>query len=80
MHRNSILLIFLFLLSNDLLAQYFKLSGTITNNKLEPLALVSIQVKDYKIGTISKEDGTFELELEAGNYDLVVTMVDSKAR
>jgi hypothetical protein len=27
-------------------AQYFKISGKITNDKLEPLALVSIQVKD----------------------------------
>jgi hypothetical protein len=51
-------------------AQYFKISGKITNDKLEPLALVSIQVKGSVKGTISKEDGTYQLHLEEGTYDL----------
>jgi hypothetical protein len=79
MSRNY-LLILLLLFSQVLSAQYFKVSGKITNNKLEPLALVTIQVKGLQTGTVSKEDGTYLLELEEGNYDLIVTMVGFKSR
>jgi len=59
-------------------AQYFKISGKITNDKLEPLALVSIQIKGSVKGTISKEDGTYELRLEEGTYDLAFSMLGYK--
>jgi hypothetical protein len=59
-------------------AQYFKISGKITNDKLEPLALVSIQVKGSVKGTISKEDGTYQLHLEEGAYDLAFSMLGYK--
>jgi hypothetical protein len=70
----------LLFISQFSLAQNFKVSGKITNNKLEPLALVSIQVKDYRIGTVSKEDGTYELEFGEGSYDLIITMLGFKSR
>ena len=53
--RNCLLVVFLFGFCGAQ-AQYFKISGKITNDKLEPLALVSIQVKGSVKGTISKED------------------------
>src|SRR6187401_2320247 len=59
-------------------AQYFKVSGKVTNDKLEPLALVSIQVKGSVKGTISKEDGSYELHLEEGTYDLAFSMLGYK--
>ena len=59
-------------------AQYFKISGKITNDRLEPLALVSIQVKGSVKGTISKEDGSYELRLEEGTYDLAFSMLGYK--
>src|SRR5678809_1531979 len=59
-------------------AQYFKISGKVTNDKLEPLALVSIQVKGSVKGTISKEDGSYQLYLEEGTYDLAFSMVGYK--
>ena len=59
-------------------AQYFKISGKVTNDKLEPLALVSIQVKGSVKGTISKEDGSYELRLEEGTYDLAFSMLGYK--
>jgi len=59
-------------------AQYFKVSGKITNNKLEPLALVSVQLKGSVKGTVSRDDGTYELQLEEGSHDLVFSMLGYK--
>src|SRR4026207_304434 len=75
--RHCLLLVLLFCFSGAQ-AQYFKVSGKITNSKLEPLALASIQVKGSVKGTISKEDGTYELQLEEGSYDLVFSMLGYK--
>ncbi|MEI9942933.1 MAG: DUF5686 family protein [Chitinophagaceae bacterium] len=47
----------------------------ITNTRLQPLAFVSVQVKEIQLGTITKEDGSYELVLDEGKYDLVITMV-----
>ena len=75
--RHCLLLVCLFIFSTSQ-AQYFKISGKITNDKLEPLALVSVQVKGSVKGTISKENGTYELQLEEGTYDIVFSMLGYK--
>src|SRR6185369_11113355 len=75
--RNCLLVVFLFSFCGAQ-AQYFKISGKITNDKLEPLALVSIQVKGSVKGTISKEDGSYQLHLEEGTYDLAFSMLGYK--
>lgn len=77
MCRNLLLLIFL-LAGTLVSAQSVKLYGTITNGKGEPLAFASVQVKEYKQGSVTKEDGSYELELDPGKYDLVITMVGYK--
>lgn len=56
-------------------AQQYKIFGKITNNKLEPLALVSVQVKNSRLGTLSSTDGAYALEVDAGKYELVYTIV-----
>ena len=76
-YRNCLLLVFLFCFSIAQ-AQYFKVSGKITNSKLEPLALVSVQVKGSVKGTVSKENGTYELQLEEGSYDIAFSMLGYK--
>jgi hypothetical protein len=76
----TVLLAFFVLFSQLSYAQYFKVSGKITNTKLEPLALASIQIKGQQGGTVSKEDGTYLLELEEGNYDIIVTMLGFKSQ
>jgi len=78
MYRHTCILLAFFLGFYCAQAQYFKISGKITNDKLEPLALVSIQVKGSVKGTISKEDGSYELRLEEGTYDLVFSMLGYK--
>lgn len=67
---------FLFLLlAGKLHAQQFVVHGKVTNSRLEPLPLVSIQVKGNSSGTATKNDGTYRLLLPVGNHELVVTMI-----
>jgi hypothetical protein len=56
------------------------LSGKITNGKQEPLAFASVQLKEIKLGTVTKEDGTFTLEVDEGKYDLIITMMGYKTQ
>lgn len=77
-YRYCCLLTVLLFLSQLLSAQQFRLSGRVTNNKLEPLALVSIKLKNSPYGTLSKEDGTYELRLDEGNYEIVISMIGFK--
>jgi hypothetical protein len=77
MRRNFIFFIFLFL-SASVTAQSHKVYGKITNTKLEPLAFASIEVKELKSGAVTKDDGTYELLLDEGKYDLVATMIGYK--
>ncbi|OSZ80514.1 hypothetical protein CAP36_04485 [Chitinophagaceae bacterium IBVUCB2] len=79
MYQNLLIATLLFI-SSAATAQSIKLYGKITNAKMEPLAFVSVQVKEYKQGSVTKEDGSYELELEEGKYDLIVTMVGYKAQ
>lgn len=47
---------------------------------MEPLAFASIEVKEVRTGTITKEDGTYELKLDEGKYDLVISMIGYKSQ
>lgn len=60
--------------------QDYKLYGNVFNNKNEPLAFASIQVKEIKLGTVTKEDGSYSLDLDGGKYDLVVSLVGYKTQ
>ena len=79
MHRN-LLLILLLLTAVSAPAQSVKVFGKITNAKGEPLAFASVQVKEYRQGSVTKEDGSYQLELEEGRYDLVISMVGYKVQ
>ncbi|HVZ95431.1 MAG TPA: carboxypeptidase-like regulatory domain-containing protein, partial [Chitinophagaceae bacterium] len=63
------------LLSFSELSAQYKVHGIVTNNKLEPLAFASVEVKQVRTGTITKEDGSYELELDEGKYDLIISMI-----
>jgi hypothetical protein len=72
------LLLFTILLLTTALAmaqQQYRISGKVTNNKLEPLAFASVQLTPSKFGTITKEDGSYSLLLDSGSYDIVISMV-----
>ncbi len=55
-------------------AQY-RLEGTVTNTKLEPLAFASLQLKGRPTGILSKEDGSYSIDLNSGIYELIISMV-----
>ena len=76
----SILLFSSFIFSANVFSQSYLLHGKIINSKQEPLAFASVQAKDIKLGTVTKEDGTYLLDLEEGKYDLVITLIGYKAQ
>ncbi len=79
--KNFSLLILLFFIACSGYAQSFKVHGKITNSKLEPLAFATIQVQELeRVGTTSREDGSYELNLEIGRYNLLVTMIGFKTQ
>jgi hypothetical protein len=79
MHR-FYLLIIVCMAATAVSGQYYKITGKVANRKLEPLALVSIRVKGTQQGTVSRDDGSYELKLEEGKYDLVISMVGFKSQ
>lgn len=79
MRRNLLLLLLLFS-GFSANAQSVKVYGRVTNAKLEPLAFASVQVKEYKQGIVTKEDGSYELQLDEGKYDLVISMIGYKVQ
>ena len=81
MGRNlNFLLFFILLTGLSATAQSLKVIGKITNSKIEPIAFASVQVKEYKEGTVTNEDGNYELELEEGKYELVISMIGYKVQ
>ncbi|MBA2745958.1 MAG: carboxypeptidase-like regulatory domain-containing protein, partial [Flavisolibacter sp.] len=78
--RKYFFFLLLLFISIQGIAQSFVVSGKITNNRLEPLAFVSIQLKQSQVGTITKEDGSYTLKLDRGTYDLMISMVGYKDR
>lgn len=61
-------------------AQVYKVNGKVTNAKLEPLSFATVLVQELQRGATTKDDGTFELLLEEGNYNLVVSIIGYKTR
>ena len=63
--------LFLLLITIAANAQSFKVYGKVTNNKLEPLAFATLQLKDQNLATSSREDGSFLFNLEVGEYNII---------
>ena len=78
MKRLTLALLSLFFLGNafgQVFAPTYKVHGKVVNKQLEPLAFASIEVRQLREGIITKEDGTFVIELTPGKYDFIVSMV-----
>ena len=75
------LLFFLSLLGNlSVAAQVFPITGKVSSTGSEPVPFATLQIKQQPVNTITLEDGSFELLLPAGTYQLVVTRVGFKTR
>ncbi len=73
-------LFFLFLFVSILTnAQKFTISGKVVNNKQEALNRASVMVKETNQGTSSDKNGAFQLNLEKGNYTLLISYIGFKS-
>lgn len=78
--RPHLTLSLLLLLGSAVHGQTHKVHGKVVNRQLEPLAFASIEIKELRYGTVTKEDGSYAIQLEEGKYDMVVSMIGYKAR
>lgn len=68
MNKLRFLLVFLFLG----IQSYAQITGTVSDNKSEPLSFVNIFIENTYVGTTSNEDGNYELNItKTGNYTVV---------
>lgn len=67
----KLILLALILSSSILFAQKVVVTGTVTS-KGEPIPFASVYIKGKNIGTTSAIDGTYQLQLAKGDYNLVV--------
>jgi len=70
----SLLLLFL-LLAIFSQGQLYRVSGVVMDSKKEPVPLASVEIKELRKGSVTKDNGSFEFFLERGKYDLVVSMI-----
>lgn len=77
MHMRKLLTAVLALLcfASQLLAQK-TITGTVTDDKGNPVPNVSVTVKNLNVGTATKQDGTYSLTVPADGKILVFTSVD----
>lgn len=78
--RLTFLLLFIFVGALSATAQVVRVYGKVTNNKFEPLPNASVHLKTSSVGTLSKDDGTYELFVSKGTYEIVVSMLGYKTR
>lgn len=78
MRRNLTLLILFIFTVPPVIAQKPNIIGKITDASLSPLPFASIEVKGLNKGVVSREDGGYQLYLEEGKYDLIVSMIGYK--
>jgi hypothetical protein len=76
----ALLLIFILFCQIPTFSQEFKLTGKITNTKLEPIPYATIQIKDYALAASSKQDGSYSITLESGSYEFVVSLLGYKSQ
>jgi TonB-dependent starch-binding outer membrane protein SusC len=77
MHMRKLLLMgsVILLFMGQLVAQK-SLTGTVTDDKGNPLPNVSVQIKGANLGTVTKLDGTYSLTAPANAKTLVFSSVD----
>ncbi|UEG53667.1 DUF5686 and carboxypeptidase regulatory-like domain-containing protein [Mucilaginibacter daejeonensis] len=73
--RAHLLFLFFIILTFEVSAQTFRLSGKITDEKNAPVPFASIYIRNSTYGSITNEDGEYEFKLPAGTYTLVYRCV-----
>jgi TonB-linked SusC/RagA family outer membrane protein len=68
------------LLSLQLLAQTRTVTGRVTDANGAPLTGATVQIKNSRTGTVTKEDGTFSINVPANARTLVISAVGQAAQ
>lgn len=74
------LLLPLLLFGITLRAQEHTVHGRVINTQAEAVPYVTIQVKGRSLGTTSRGDGSYTINLPAGSYSLLVSMIGYKSQ
>ena len=80
MVRFIVISVFFLSCSNQLLAQYFTISGKITDTNNQALPFSSVQVKGTTQGTNANSEGFYSLKLAAGSYELIFQYIGYKKK
>ena len=75
MRKFLLLMLGILLLQTQLFAQTRTINGRVTDDKGSPIPNVSVQVKGSTLGTTTKTDGSFTLNVPAGTRTLVLTSI-----
>lgn len=59
-------------------AQTFLLTGRVTGRDNGPVAFAAVYIRNSTYGTVANEEGSYQLKLSAGNYDVVYRFVGYK--
>src|SRR5262245_686221 len=77
---SSLILFFLLLSSVIGFAQSKTITGTVRNEKAEPVSGASVFVKGTNVGTTTSPDGKFSIQLPANKSVLAITSVGYKSK
>lgn len=75
MRKFLLLLLGTLLLNLQLLAQSKTITGRVTDANGAPVSGASVQVQNTRIGTVTKDDGTFSINVPANRRTLIVSAV-----
>ena len=78
MRKLLLLVMAILLYTGNLIAQK-TITGKVTDEKGNPLANASVIVKGTTIGTVTKDDGTYSINVPAGAKALLISTVDMSA-
>jgi len=76
--KKNLLLLFVLIIAIHVSAQQVLLSGSVTSPLGDPVAFVSIRIKGGTQGTSSNTDGTYQLKVNPGKYQLVYRAIGYK--
>ncbi|MEO5889356.1 MAG: SusC/RagA family TonB-linked outer membrane protein [Ferruginibacter sp.] len=80
MKRSPILLWLFFLIPSFVFSQSRQITGTVTDNKGQPVPLATVEEKSTNNSVTAKDDGTFTITLTGKNPKLVISSVNYKTQ
>ncbi len=78
--RVILILLFNFVILNNIKAQFYNITGKVTNSAMEPIAFVNVSiVENSTVGTTTNLKGEYAIKMRTGSYVLVFSFVGYKS-